>query len=296
MTHHNRPRSAFSLIELLVVLGLIGMLISLLLPAVQSLRGAATRAMCANNIKQLALALHNYHAAHGYLPPRAMRGDSSSPQAFLSWRALILPYIEQESLWQRSVEACRQTSDTYKNPPHTGYTAVLPVLVCPNDSRLLVPLTTPRGDYVAFSSYLGVAGAPWGKGALGGAPGPTLNDFLDGTGSTLLIGERPPPASLQAGQWYSVNWIREPLGGPNSIMFIPGAKESFDLECTTANTMFGPGEIRNPCDRYHFWSLHRGGANFAFADGSVRFLPYSASKIMPALATRAGGEVVDIPW
>jgi prepilin-type processing-associated H-X9-DG protein len=62
-----------------------------------------------------------------------------------------------------------------------------------------------------------------------------------------------------------------------------------------ARGLYGPGRTDNPCDRYHFWSLHRGGAHFLFADGSVRLIPYSAKDIMPALASRSGGEKVEIP-
>ncbi|MFO0803834.1 MAG: H-X9-DG-CTERM domain-containing protein [Gemmataceae bacterium] len=67
------------------------------------------------------------------------------------------------------------------------------------------------------------------------------------------------------------------------------------FSCSPTSQAFRPGRLENPCDVNHFWSPHPGGANFAFADGSVRFLSYSADPIMPALATRAGGEVVEIP-
>jgi prepilin-type processing-associated H-X9-DG protein len=62
-----------------------------------------------------------------------------------------------------------------------------------------------------------------------------------------------------------------------------------DPACVTAQRRYGPGRLDNPCDRYHFWSLHSGGGNWLFADGSVRFLTYTAGSILPALATRAGG-------
>ena len=65
--------------------------------------------------------------------------------------------------------------------------------------------------------------------------------------------------------------------------------------CAVGPYEFGPGHINNMCDTFHFWSLHSGGANFAFADGSVQFLSYEAKSVLPALSTRAGGEVVEIP-
>jgi prepilin-type processing-associated H-X9-DG protein len=131
-----------------------------------------------------------------------------------------------------------------------------------------------------------------GKGAFEGGRGAALHEFRDGTSSTLLLGERPPPDSLQAGRWYSGHYILEPSGGPDALMRIPSAKWPYDFECQLAGSQYGPGDLKNPCDRYHFWSFHSGGANFAFADGSVRFVPYTARDILPALATRDGGETL----
>jgi prepilin-type processing-associated H-X9-DG protein/prepilin-type N-terminal cleavage/methylation domain-containing protein len=287
-----RTRTAFSLIEVVVVLGILGVLISLLLPAVQSARRSAARVKCANNIKQLALAVQNYESSNGCLPP----GRGGVAERLLSWHALILPFLDQDSLWHESVRASTQTSLTYKNPPHVGYTTVVTMFTCPADSRLSSPLVTPSGDRAAFSSYLGVSGALLQPGALGGQFGSTLQGIVDGTSSTLLIGERPPPASLQAGRWYSRRYVLEPFGGPDVVMSaLQPLVSAADIECRLASSAYGPGRLENPCDRYHYWSPHGGGANFAFADGSTRFIRYEASQFMPALATRAGGEVATLP-
>jgi prepilin-type processing-associated H-X9-DG protein len=152
----------------------------------------------------------------------------------------------------------------------------------------------------AFSSYVGVGGAYTARGlergVFGQAPGIRLTDVSDGTAQTLMLGERPPPDSLQAGRWYSGLYILEPFGGPDVILCADQIKNSpFELECTAAPAAFGPGRTDNPCDRYHFWSFHRGGANFLFADGSARFLSYAAAPILARLATYAGGEVVEVP-
>src|SRR5262249_31936731 len=131
-------------------------------------------------------------------------------------------------------------------------------------------------------------------GVFGPAPGNRLADISDGTSNTLMVGERPPPDSLQAGRWYTFQFVPAFAPGPDGFMPIPAPRWAFDLECAPAGSRFGPGRTDNPCDRLHFWSLHPAGANFLFADGSTRFLSYSAEPIMVALATRAGGEVVDL--
>jgi prepilin-type processing-associated H-X9-DG protein len=179
--------------------------------------------------------------------------------------------------------------------------------VCPDDPRLLQPLSNVDEDPAAFSSYLGVSGSPVGgsyisvgsslvlvnaPGVLGQTPGIRFADILDGMSQTLMVGERPPPQSLQAGRWYTATAPPSVLfPGPDESMPIPSSALLGDI-CIPSSTGFGPGQLSSPCDRFHFWSLHPGGAHFLFADGSARFLGYSAANIMPALATRAGGEIV----
>src|SRR5205823_10635579 len=99
------PRRSFSLVELLVVLGTLGLLVGLLLPAVQAVRAAADRMACLSRLKQLGLALHHYHDTQGRLPAPPLRASSSDPSLLLNWMALILPHLEQEALWSASVQA-----------------------------------------------------------------------------------------------------------------------------------------------------------------------------------------------
>jgi len=118
-------------------------------------------------------------------------------------------------------------------------------------------------------------------------------DISDGTSNTLLAGERPPSPDFFYGWWYSAS---SPVTGGahfgvNSKRY---AYDSSFSNCAPGPYAYVSGNVDNICDVFHFWSLHHGGANFALADGSVRFLSYSAAAIMPALATRAGGEVVAI--
>jgi prepilin-type processing-associated H-X9-DG protein len=303
----------FSLVETLVVIGVLGVLIGLLVPAVQHVRASASRAACQNNLKQIGVALQNYESAHGRLPPQPYPKPpsgqlSNNPNQLLSWRALILPQVEQSALWESAVRACQTEVYPFRNPPHVGYATVVPLYVCPADGRLRSPLRHPSGDEAAFTSYIGVAGyltivpPVYDPGALGvpAVPGPRMTDITDGTSQTVLAGERPPPSSPQAGRWYGRVLNGDgtiPHVGPDEAMLVnpPNMMSPDDFECRMAGARYGPGRIDNPCDRYHFWSLHPTGANWLFADGSVRFLPYSAREILPALATRAAGEVVALP-
>lgn len=297
-------RHGFSLVELLVVVSIIGILLGLMLPAVQRSRDAASRVACANNLRQIGIALHNYHDAHGQLPPRRiMKANNRDPNAVLSWMALILPQIDQQVLHRLSVEACSQTTEARNDPPHVGFGTVVPNYVCPSDGRIWAPLEDTWGIRGAFTSYIGIAGgihpgATSGfRGLLGVRPGASFRTVTDGTAQTIVVAERPPPDSLQAGWWYpQFRGYAQGFRGPNNGIVLGGGKlHAEDYECAVGKSTFGPGRTDNPCDRYHLWSLHLGGANFVFADGSVRFLHYNVEPIIISLATRDGGESVTLP-
>jgi prepilin-type processing-associated H-X9-DG protein len=106
-----------------------------------------------------------------------------------------------------------------------------------------------------------------------------------------MAGERPPPDTAQAGEWYQ-SIIHAPGEGPNGYLLYAGTTPLRD-PCGVGG--YGPGRTSNPCDRMHYWSLHRGGANFLYADGAVRFLAYTTRGVLPAALTRSAGEVVEIP-
>ena len=304
-----RRRCGFTLIEMLTVISIIGVLVGLLLPAVQSVRGAAARASCQNSMKQIGLALHNYESAHGRLPPGpSAKIGPENPEWVLSWMALTLPYVEQNALWRQSAAACRETPVIRRNPPHVGYATPVKSFVCAADARLMEPGTPPSGRRKAFTSYLGLAGSFVGPAAIvtdggrsiraapgvfGERPGNRIADITDGASQTVAAGERPPPATFEAGGWYGP--AETGTGPDQDIRYGQPWMYGNGLGCQGGGSHFGPGRLDNPCDRNHLWSLHRGGGNFLFADGSVRFLSYSADSILPALATRAGGEVVEVP-
>jgi len=296
-------RLGFSLIEVLVVIGLIGLLLGLLMPAVQKVREAASRTHCQNNLRQIGLAMHHHESAWGRLPPSYSRHKVGTHlHHLMGWTLLLLPYIEQEPLWRLTQAAKQSGVQDYENPPHVGLATVIPLYTCPSDGgRLSEPITDDRGYTAAYMSYTGVSGgkltgaplAPLQRGALDYAVGVPLTAIRDGTSQTLLVGERPPPGRWFSGAWYSPGLPDPSLAnGDYAFGLASSVRIEFDVGNCAGPFKFGPGRIENPCDSWHFWSLHSGGANFVFADGSVRFLSYSVEPLMIALATRAGGETV----
>jgi prepilin-type processing-associated H-X9-DG protein/prepilin-type N-terminal cleavage/methylation domain-containing protein len=288
-------RKGHGLVELLVVLGVIGVLAGLVLPAVQRARDVAARTACSNNLKQLGLAFHCYHDTQGALPP-AYADLEIGEGAQLTWLVFLLPYLDQAPLWQRTLDAYAIESNPTRNPPHIGLATVIPCYICPTDARLLDPVTDDQGFTAAYTSYQGIAGGTTADGALRAQEGVRLAEITDGTSQTLLVGERPPPARLMAGAWYvqlmEPQWQGDAYGPRLAYETVVWDQ---DVGPCHGPFMFGPGQIDNPCDSNHFWSLHSGGANFLLVDGSVHFLVYAAAPIMPALATRAGGEAVEVP-
>jgi prepilin-type processing-associated H-X9-DG protein len=217
--------------------------------------------------------------------------------------ALILPELEQDALYRVSVEACILDADPLNNPPHVGLATVVRPYVCPDNTRMLSPLTDGLGLRAAFTSYIGISDAfPPGSlqalpGVFSGEAGCRITDITDGASQTIMVGERPPPDSLQAGWWYPAGWVYRPgFRGPNNVILFGDVSNPFngDDGCFV-RVALGPGRPDNPCDRWHLWSFHPGGANFLFADGAARFLPYSAEPLMIPLATRNGEEVIDLP-
>lgn len=298
--HARTSREAFTLLELLVVVGIIGTLLGLLLPAIQKIRAAAARLKCQNNLRQLGLALHQFHDVNQVLPPghRSLLNRDRLP--FSGWPLSALPFIEQQPLYDSAVAAYRWLPLPLVNPPHSGLSTVVPVFTCPSDGRIATPQLALREKItVAFTSYLGISGKTYQTrdGVFYQNSRVSLTSVTDGTSNTLLLGERPPSADFQFGWWYA--GVGQRFTG--SADMILGVQEA-NLLAITSGSPCGPGSypfmpaagFNDPCGMFHFWSPHSGGANFAFCDGSVRFLAYSANSIMAALASRAGGEVVTV--
>jgi competence protein ComGC len=223
LNRYKASRLAFSLVETLVVISILGVLLGLLLPAVQSVRQSANKISCQNNLKQCAIAVHSFDAVHSRMPPYPYlkRNPIFVIPPLMSWHVGILDFVEQSTAFHSAINAYSINPFGYVSPPHNGYRQVIKLYVCPSDSRLYSVQTTSSGNVLAMTDYIGVSmGSPSGDlnkslpGILG-SPLP-LSNVIDGTSNTLMIGERPPPLSLQAGGWYTTAET-ESLGGPSII-------------------------------------------------------------------------------
>ncbi len=289
-------RAAVSLVELAVVIAILGVLLTLTLSAVQRIRALAARATCANQLRQMGMALHRYHGQNDSFPPGVMphapvpRPGASETKSkidypLLNWHARLLPFVEQESLWAETVKAYATDWHEINTPPHNGYVTAVPLYLCSLYKGLPGMETFP-----AATSYLGVSGTNEYKknGVLYLASKVRFADITDGSSHTVAVGERPPSVNGYYGRWYG-GWGH--WGVANAYL---GVRETdvahWNGDCPRGSYHFTAGQIKDDCSIFHFWSLHPGGANFMMADGSVRFLSYSADGILPALATRAGGE------
>jgi prepilin-type N-terminal cleavage/methylation domain-containing protein/prepilin-type processing-associated H-X9-DG protein len=319
-------RGAFTLVELLVVIAIIGLLIALVLPAVQAAREAARRAHCINNLKQLALAAHQYHDAHRTFPPGLNQFEGpTSPRYFgTSLFAFLLPCFEQGTL------AARWDWGAPMNNTLGGATAnsatILPILLCPSDSGYENPFVR-GGRYYGVTNYGGNGGSRSYFPDLATADGVfhttgpasfpvqnqsgvTLAAILDGSSNTLLLGER----ILRDGNYETfaaAGWT-ESQGEFGAWAAVGGRKRIGDVTMSA----YAPLNYRLPFDYEHrqtanppadsatftyyedlrkcaYGSRHSGGANFALADGSARFLGDGIPLVtLRALSTRSGGEAV----
>lgn len=288
----SRDHSAMTLIELLLIIAIIGVLFALLLPAVQRVRDSVARTRCSNQMRQIGLALYQYHDVHLRFPPGVSYNNGNDVFPFMSWNTRLLPFLEQGALWNQSVEAYLLVKYFLDNPPHVALSVVMPLFSCPSDSRTISIAHLSDGKEVAFTDYLGVEGTDQSRqnGVLYLDSRINLSGITDGASNTLLVGERPPSADGILGWWYA----GEGQFQDGSCDMVLGVQEinvgRYGENCPIGPYSFSSGRPMNQCDAFHFWSLHTAGAHFLFADGSVHFLSYSVASLLPALATRSGGE------
>jgi type II secretory pathway pseudopilin PulG len=284
---------AFTVIEVLLVIAIMAVLIGITLPAIHRVRDVGYRTRCASQLRQLGVAAHGHHAEHARFPTGC--GGSGSPQPYVSWITQLLPYLEGAALWQQAQEAYARDKNPFNNPPHTAIDKVLPVLNCPADGRTLQAQMTKFGYPVAFTGYLGVSGDRPGEdtGMLYYKSKVQTRDVTDGCSNTIIAGERPPSADFVFGWWYAGTGT-DGRGNADYLLNAVNTAGAYGQR-SYGPFSFAPGRLDDPDDAFHFWSLHLGGGGFLFADGSTRFLSYSAASILPALATRAGREVVTVP-
>lgn len=292
----------FTLIELLVCIAIAGVLIALLLPAVQQARETARLMQCQNNLKQIGLAIHNYSDQQGSLPPGQVAdwdmfysGASWSPVGWWSWRARILPQLDQLALHDRVDYGTDVLLSCIPMPEVTAET--LPVFVCPSDpaTPLLYRTTAfcPYEEQFAVTNYFGCRGSlrnhdEWsctyrhelvpGNGVFpGGDTRIRWRDVTDGTSRTVLVGERP----IADGEW---GWWATGTG-----MDCQGLADQ-NIDHSEGLFRGLPG---SEAHLTHYWSMHTGGANFVFCDGHVRLISYSIDHaVFLSLASRNGKEAL----
>ncbi|WP_278472246.1 DUF1559 domain-containing protein [Gimesia maris] len=312
---HSYRRKGFTLIELLVVIAIIAILIALLLPAVQQAREAARRSTCKNNLKQIGIAMHNYHSSHSLFPPGAIAPGTScdamsgtAPGTILNHTAyqMLLPYLEQTALYNSYNFSLPSGKSNYAGSGCTGttpttdqlsvVTSPVPVFLCPSD-----PGPTKGSKDYAFSQGNGAQRTSYGlvtdrydgnwtttwantsdpkKGMWGPNGSPRIRDLTDGTTNVLCMAETPLRKKGQE-DWNGPYW--------NAYTYvywinIPGR----GINRIYTDPSY-PGVNRNGAG-----SEHEGGVHVLLADGSVRFMSENVDQfsVLNALTSIGGGEII----
>ena len=303
----NSPRG-FTLVELLVVIAIIGILIALLLPAVQAAREAARRSQCSNHFRQVGVAMHNYHSAHATFPTGLYlwyandcadpgKGPHTGKRYYgWGWATFILPYIEQNDLYDQFDFSL----DSYaSNPSFRAGAEFIPTYLCPSDAQgkeLVSCCGSIRNgatdlEDLAKTNMAGVADSiDWS--CDGQIPDPNADGVLyqrsrvkasqiaDGTSNTLMVGEMIGSGPNTNGGYFWTTW--DVLHTVNGI--------NYPVRLLQAGFAFSPWSLADN----GFASYHPGGCHFTLADGSVQFLTETIDQqTLAALTTRAGQEVVE---
>jgi len=308
-------RKGFTLIELLVVIAIIAVLIALLLPAVQQAREAARRSQCLNNLKQIGLAMHNYHDTHLAFSPGWIGADPVTRAHDIEglngfgWGTMVLPYLEQGNLFSQFDFRYSIIDSTSSVPGNfTLLPTRLAVFQCPSDPHPEEWEIEPEGGGAAIASlgianYVGLFGYQYvgplpdadderdlhvceelapgqqcvGDGILFHNSKITIGHITDGTSNTIMVGERASQVGAAAEPFYST-WTG----------VIPEGEEAFARILGSADHVPNVGEHAED-----FSSKHTGGAHFILGDGHAKFVSENVDlNVFRAIGTRAGGEVV----
>ena len=285
----SKPRG-FTLVELLVVIAIIGILIAPLLPAVQAAREAARRTQCGNHLRQIGVALHNYHAACRGFPSAYVGQPPSCTLPSWSWSAFLLPYLEQQPLFDALGVTTKKFGDgaSFAEPTPETQTA-LAVFVCPSD---VGPALNHRKGRHAKSNYRAVMGnttEPYASYAALGAENGVLfldscvpvDHIRDGSSNTLVIGEcllERGDQGKKAGLWAGMRGVKDNAVHISDVMWWLNSEPEYKIN----------GESEQA-----FGSNHSGGAHFVLGDGSVQFIQETIDgRTLERLAARNDGEPI----
>jgi prepilin-type N-terminal cleavage/methylation domain-containing protein/prepilin-type processing-associated H-X9-DG protein len=293
------PIAGFTLIELLVVITIIGVLLGLLLPAVQAAREASRRSRCANNLHQLGIAIQSYHAQYRSFPPGAFL-HSAQNQKSISWRVLILPYLEESVVYEQI-----QPSPNGGAADWEAESKIIDTLTCPSAAPLI-----ESPSLLQNSNYSGVGGVGRNNHRLplsditfcgdintDGVFYPNSHTRIaqieDGTSKTLAIGER---TYIFLPWMYGAEWTGKPpfricTGAANNIRY-PINADANQFGYYVGDGGAPPsGKFTMLLNDLFFGSNHAGGAQFCFADGSIHMLADSIDfTVFGDMSTVGGGE------
>lgn len=326
----SHQRHAFTLIELLVVIAIIAILIALLLPAVQQAREAARRSTCKNNLKQLALALHNYHSTHNLFPPGSVNGAGDNPNGAhgsgavaigASWALLILPDMEQSAMFDDVMTIANERNEvqdwlgngTYTSQGMLVGSKQVNFMLCPSHPKNTEEFANgtglenlARGNYCASYGKAGYGRVHTNDGKVGGVFGNNsslaMRDIIDGTSNTLALSElkfRLQSSTGPSSQDTRGTW---PYGVMGANIFSTQTSPNSSAPDGIWGCRSYPEEgmpcvqIGSPYTEMYSAarSYHTGGVQGAMADGSVRFFSDNIDLLLwQALSTRGGREVIE---
>jgi prepilin-type N-terminal cleavage/methylation domain-containing protein/prepilin-type processing-associated H-X9-DG protein len=321
---HRQPCKGFTLVELLVVISIIGLLAGLLLPAVQAARETARRTQCVNNLKQIGLALPQFHDAKRHFPPgyaaKVTYSDGATDTSpGWGWAAHILPYIEEENLSKlirfdlpiqdpQNASAIRTVINSYLCPSDLGPDGTLSAFPVPDGFGSTVAVAAPSSYSACVGGDESDTRASTGLGIFYRNSHTRMAEITDGTSHTIMIGEHA---------WANAQgiWAGAISGGVclrGQLNVCPGTGAAWYPAATLVQAHSHLNNTNTDTDGGldDFSSMHPGGSNFVFADGSVHFLvsvpsdnpdgtstPYTQdSLIFQALGTRANAENIPADW